>query len=254
MDAISPVYLLLGAVICSMVGRFMLIRAAWEISKGWGVAVLCLPLAPLVFRMKYKELAGEGRNWLRGAAAFGVGFMALTGSNGSLGDLWSIVPERFRPAEYAEHHSADSEELVPEPADDGKDEDTEAANTESDAAPAAATKLSPKAAPAEKKSFFGRIATLLHRESSEPAPVPIAAPASVPAGPTLAERVATNQAEFARLGQVYEGLKKERGYLKKWDQDAIKAYNEEAAKYQADLAKARADQMEINKQAAVAKK
>jgi hypothetical protein len=42
--------------------------------------------------------------------------------------------------------------------------------------------------------------------------------------------------------------------LKKWDQDQIKAYNEQAAKYQADLAKARADQVELNKQIALVKK
>ena len=51
----------------------MLIRAAWEISKPWGFAVLCVPLAPMFFRMNYKELASEGRNWHRGAFGFFLG-------------------------------------------------------------------------------------------------------------------------------------------------------------------------------------
>ena len=53
-----------------MVGRFMLIRAAWEISKPWGIAVDSRPLAPMFFRMNYKELAGEGKDWLRGHFLF----------------------------------------------------------------------------------------------------------------------------------------------------------------------------------------
>lgn len=261
MDSISPVYLLLGAIICSMIGRFMLIRAAWEISKAWGIAVLCVPLAPMFFRMNYKELAGEGKNWLRATSFLFLCYVGLTGSRGSLDDLWQVVPERFRPQEVAEHQVADSEELVAE---------TEATETSEDEGgpEVAQASISPHrtivthavpSAPAEKKSFFARIASLIHSGAPEPAkPAAVTTAATLtppaPTGPTLAERVAANQQEFARLGEVYETLKKERGYLKKSDQDSIKAYNEQAAKYQADLAKARADQVELNKQAGLAKK
>lgn len=240
-----------------MVGRFMLIRAAWEISKPWGVAVLCVPLAPMFFRWNYKELATEGKNWHRGASAFFLGFAALTGSTGSFDDLWSIVPERFRPVEYAEHQSADSDELVPESAEADEETELEAVATESSAAPAPVAKLPPKASPAEKKNFFARISALIKGESSDaakPAAAAVVAAPALPAGPSLSERVAANQAEFTRLGEVYESLKKEKGYLKKWDQDQIKAYNEQAAKYQADLAKARAEQVELNKQIALVRK
>jgi recombinational DNA repair ATPase RecF len=65
--------------------------------------------------------------------------------------------------------------------------------------------------------------------------------------PSYAERVAANQQEFARLSEVYESLKRERGYLRKHDDEGIRAYNAEAAKYQADLAKARAEQTELIK-------
>jgi hypothetical protein len=263
MDAVSPLYLLLAGLICSMVGRFMLVRAAWEISKGWGVAVACIPLAPLIFRWNYKELAGEGKNWLMATNICFVTFGALTGSRGvdSIDDLWTLLPERFRPAEYAEHRE-DPEEIVPEGAQEAEEpEEADVVATEAGVAPSAAKKLAPTAAPAAaptaKATFFGRIATLLHRAPAEPAksPAPAVALTPVATGPTLSERLATNQAEFTRLGVVYEGLKKERGYLKKWDQDQIKSYNEQAAKYQADLAKARADQVELNKQvAAVTKK
>jgi hypothetical protein len=262
MDAVSPLYLLLAGLICSLIGRFMLVRAAWEMSKGWGIAVACVPLAPMFFRWNYKELAGEGKNWLMATNICFVTFGALTGSRGidSIDDLWTLLPERFRPAEYAEHRDADAEEIVPEGAEEEEEpEEADAIATEAGATPSHAAKLAPAAAApaAEKKTFFGRIATLLHRGSSEPAKsAPAAALAPVlPVGPTLAERLASNQAEFARLGKVYEDLKKERGYLKKWDQDQIKVYNEQAAKYQVDLAKARADQVELNKQiAAIAKK
>src|SRR3954469_21035460 len=99
MSAPSPVFLLLAALVCSIVGRALLIRAAWEISKAWGIAVLFMPFAPMVFRMKYKELANEGKNWRTMTLVFGISFFIVTGSTGSLDELWTLVPEKFRPAE-----------------------------------------------------------------------------------------------------------------------------------------------------------
>jgi hypothetical protein len=99
---------------------------------------------------------------------------------------------------------------------------------------------------------MARIQALVSPAAATPAPPASSAPAA-PLPPTLPQRVAANQQEFARLSAVYESLKKERGYLKKWDHEAITAYNLEAAKYQAALAAARAEQTELNKQL-VAKK
>jgi hypothetical protein len=81
--------------------------------------------------------------------------------------------------------------------------------------------------------------------AATPAPV---VPKATPAPPTLAERTAANQREFARLEEVYEHLKTERGYLRKADDAGIAAYNTEAAKYHAAVAAARAEQTELNKQ------
>ncbi len=189
----SPAFLILAAFVCSMVGRAYLVRAAWEISKGWGIAVACLPLAPFFFRRNYKELAGEGKNWRTMTTIFTVAFGAITGSRASTGELLTLLPEKFRPAALVE-------------------------------------KVEPGQLPSEA--------------IQEAAPAPMEA---TPVAPPYEQRVAANQQEFARLGEVYESLKKERGYLKKWDQEAIKGYNDLAAKYQADLAKARAEQSELLK-------
>jgi len=241
----SPAYLLLAAFICSMIGRALLIRAAWEISKPWGIAVLCVPFAPMFFRMNYKELAHEGKGWRTMTTVFMVSFMAITGSRGSMNDLWAIVPEKFRPAEMVAKEAPESAPASAEDAADG---------SKQEAAPA-------------KSGFFTRIKDRVTgaspAEETAPAkptvvatnmPATTSAPAATPAPPTLAERMTANQQEFARLSEVYDNLKIERSYLKKWDQDAIKAYNEQAAKYQAALTKARADQTDINKQLTLAKK
>lgn len=192
MAAPSPLFLLLAAFVFSMVGRALLFRAAFEISKPWGLAVLFVPLAPAFFRMNYKELAHEGQNWRRFSMICGTLFFVVTGSSGSLNDLWSLVPEKLQPAWAVE-------KMEP------------GMHAEQAPAPEAAT--------------------------LPPTPVP----------PTYAERVAANQQEFARLAAVYETLKKERGYLRKHDDEAIQAYNTSAAKYQADLAKARAEQTDLMK-------
>jgi hypothetical protein len=288
MDNISPAWLLLAVFVCSMIGRFMLIRAAWEISKAWGIAVLTVPFAPMVFRYKYKELASEGQGWRTATMILGLAFMGITGGSGSIDQLWEIVPEKLRPAEMQEHryahHVSQLDAQPGEPAEavepDEDEEHEEAPVAASGATPVAAPLVDAAAATANPalalvpKGFMGRIKDMVSRKSAADsgAAKPAAAGAAVPAktatgpaaiatltppltiAPTLSQRVAANQQEFARLAEVYESLKKEKGYLRKWDQDAIKAYNGEAAKYQAALAAARAEQVEINKQASLAKK
>lgn len=266
MGDVSPVYLLLAAIVCSIAARLKLVRAAWEIGKGWGIAVACIPLAPWIFLMKHQELRSEGLALRRLAGVCFLIFGALTASQGtdSLNQLWTLVPEKLRPAEY---RFAGSVELIPDRAE-GEEEMAPEAAAESETHPPVTT-LKSKATPEEKKNFFTRIAALVQSSSpgaaKSPAAIATTAPAAttaaaapaepaLPAGPSLSERVTANQAEFARLAEVYEGLKKERGYLKKWDQDQIKGYNELAAKYQTELAKARAEQVELNKQIALVKK
>ncbi len=257
MDSISPAWLLLAALVCSLVARFMIVRAAFSISKGWGFAVIFLPLAPMFFRWNYKELAHEGKSWGFATAFFAAAFFVVTGSTGSADELWSLVPEKWRPAEYASHEMAEEPEteVIAKSAEEPEEGDGAEAPGTVPTPQVAVAKIAP--APA-KPGFFGRIAAMMHAQPAAPAAPgktstkPAATPA--PAAPTFAQRVAVNQAEFARLGVVYENLKKEKGYLRKWDNEAITAYNAEAAKYQAALAAARAEQTELNKRASVAKK
>jgi len=284
MDSLSPAWLLLAVLICSMIGRFMIIRAAWEISKPWGLAVLCVPLAPLVFRMKYKELAGEGQHWRTATTVLFLAFVGITGSTGSIDDFWDVVPQKWRPAQYAEHQEpvVSDEPSTASAAEEPEERDEEAAAVATAGQPAPAMASAQATPVLGHKGFMTRIATLVSPAAAQAATTPAtptipatpAPPASAPPppaqpvggtpiatlmpplkiAPTWSQRVATNQAEFARLGEVYETLKKEKGYLKKWDNEAINAYNAEAAKYQAALVAARAEQSELMKQSAVAKK
>jgi hypothetical protein len=181
----SPLFLLLAAFVCSLVGRGFLIRAALSISKEWGIAVMCVPFAPFFFRRKHKALAHEGHNWRTCAAIFTVLFLVIAGRTASVDGLWALVPERFRPASL-------TEEWIPEEV------------------------------------------------------VAVTAAPVTPAPPSYGERVASNQKEFVRLAAAYDSLKLERGYLRKHDREGIEAYNLQVARYQTDLAKARAEQKELN--------
>src|SRR5687767_7967905 len=119
MSVPSPLFLLLAAFICSLVGRGFLIRAALGVSKAWGIAVLCVPLAPFFFRRNYKELAHEGQAWRTGATIFAVLFLAITGSSGSVDELWALVPENLRPASLTEelaHEEEDADPIAATPA------------------------------------------------------------------------------------------------------------------------------------------
>lgn len=53
------VFLAIG-VICALVGRILLIGAAFGVSVGWGIGVL-LPFGPLLFRLSYPDLAPTSR-------------------------------------------------------------------------------------------------------------------------------------------------------------------------------------------------
>ena len=48
------------AVICGLIGRILLIGAAFNVSVGWGIGVL-LPFGPLLFRLSYPDVAPTSR-------------------------------------------------------------------------------------------------------------------------------------------------------------------------------------------------
>jgi hypothetical protein len=226
-------------VICSLVGRLLLARAAFSVGKVWGVSVLVVPLAPLFFRLNYKELAYAGGRWRLATTICVLLSVASGGSSGTLNDLPKMLSHREEAAVLAE---VDATEARPE-----------------SAAPQAPAKAAtPPEKARETQNFVTKAAAFvlpagLWTPTATPAPVLAPVAPATPAPPTLAERMAANQREFTRLGDVYEALKKERGYLRKGDPEALAAYNGEAAKYQAALVAARADQVELNKQLTAAK-
>jgi hypothetical protein len=52
---VALVFLAIGLV-CVLVGRILLIKAAFGVSVGWGLGIF-LPFGPLLFRLSYPELA-----------------------------------------------------------------------------------------------------------------------------------------------------------------------------------------------------
>jgi len=212
MNSIPPIAFLLVALLCSLVGRLMLMRAAWSISIQWGLTVLAVPFGPFFFRLKHKDLAQAGSYW-RLATVPLIACFFFAGGDASMSELNDL---KFWEKKSAEVVEASGEDTL---------EDAEELDNEAEIAKAATEgRLAPGATI--------EIATL-----TPPLAIPL----------TLAERSAANQREFTRLEGVYEPLKRERGYLKKGDQAAVAKYNTAAAKYQAALAKARAEQTELMK-------
>ena len=244
--------------VCSVVGRLLLVRAAFSISKGWGVSVLVVPLAPLFFRLNYKELAHEGKHWRMATMIFALLFFGVGGS-GSMSEIPAMLSHREEAAVLAEAGPANgvSTEVSPVPA-------------KASAAPAAEIPVA--------KSLFATVVTLVHPAATpaiKPPVMPAAAPVSAPVvapivvaaeeaapevstatvsappvpptppPPTAAERQQANRRQFEMLAEWYARLKNERGYLLKSDTAGIDAYNVEAAKYQAALQQAKAEQVEL---------
>jgi hypothetical protein len=50
------------AIICILIGRILLIRAAFGVSIGWGLGIF-LPFGPMLFRISYPDLAPWSRSF-----------------------------------------------------------------------------------------------------------------------------------------------------------------------------------------------
>jgi hypothetical protein len=62
MGGMAPLCFLLLAVLCGMIGRALLVKAAFGVSKKWGFGVF-FPLGPLFFRISHPDDAGKGRGF-----------------------------------------------------------------------------------------------------------------------------------------------------------------------------------------------
>ena len=58
---VALIFLAIGLV-CVLIGRILLIKAAFGVSVGWGLGIF-LPFGPLLFRLSYPELAPLSRTF-----------------------------------------------------------------------------------------------------------------------------------------------------------------------------------------------
>lgn len=233
MHAIPVIAFLLAALACSLVGRILLVTAAFGASVGWGLTVLFVPFGPLIFRMKYRELAQPTRFWRLGS---GILFLLFILNGGSTSSVTSLFKQGDNQEATEEASAGDTHFHLPVPSK------IVAAVTHPDAAadakPAGPGAKPATAGPTPSKAVAASTAAM--------------APAPKVLNPT--ERIDANRKEFERLAEWYENLRRERGYLKKGDTAGVEAFNAEAAKYQAALQLAKIEQAELAKLTATAKK
>jgi len=225
MPAIPAIAFLLAFLVCSLIGRMLLVKAAFGVSPPWGLAVLFVPFGPFFFRMKHREMAHPTRHWRRGATVLLLLFFVNGGNADSLHALTD-----FGKNEPTIAAAGDTQFHLPVPSK------VVAAVTQP--APAAPATPAPSATPAASAP------------AATPSKAVAAAVAGMPPAPKVlnpAERLEANRKEFARLAEWYDNLKHERGYLRKGDTAAVEAFNVEAAKYQTALQLAKTEQADLAK-------
>lgn len=231
MSAIPAISFLIAAVVCSFIGRALLVRAAFGVSFGWGMTVLLIPFGPLFFRFSYREIAYPTRYWRMATGPLLLLFFLNGGSASSIESLTHFG----KPASPAEASAGDTHFHLPVPSQVVAEAMKEAkvhkddADTASSPGPTSAAPTAPAATPSKAVA---------------------SAVAMMPTAPKVlnpAERKEANRREFERLAEWYTNLKNERGYLRKGDTAAVEAYNAEAAKYQAALQLAKTEEAELTK-------
>jgi hypothetical protein len=240
MPAIPVIAFLLAALACSLVGRILLVTAAFSVSTAWGFMVLFVPFGPLIFRMKHRELARPTRFWRLGS---GVLFILFIVNGGSTSSVTSLFQKHDNEEATEEASAGDTRFHLPVPSKivaalTHPDAAADAKPAEADAKPAAAEAKPSAPSPTPSKAVAASAAAMA------PAPKVL----------TTAERVDANRMEFERLAEWYENLRRERGYLRKGDTAAVEAFNADAARYQAALQLAKVEQAELAKLNSTAKK
>ena len=225
MSAIPAVAFLAAALLTSLIGRALLVKAAFGVNAGWGLTVMFVPFGPLFFRMNYREQAYPTRYWRMATGPLLLLFFLDGGSAASLQSL-----TQFGKSETTEASSDDTHFHLPVP---GK----LIALAFAQAAPA--TTPTPTTTPESAGTTSA---------TPTPSKAVAAAASAMSAAPKVlspAERVEANRKEFERLAEWYDALKHERGYLRKGDTAAVDAFNQEAAKYQTALQLAKNEQAEL---------
>src|SRR4051812_37982561 len=96
MIAVPSIVFLFAALGCSVVGRAMLVSAAFGIGPGWGVSVIFVPFAPFFFRISYPELAQPSRYWRLATVPLMLLFF-ITGGSTSLSGFKLPNPRKTVP-------------------------------------------------------------------------------------------------------------------------------------------------------------
>ena len=250
MPAIPAVVFFVALLLCSFLGRVLLVNAAFGVSTGWGFTVLFVPFGPLFFGMKYRDLAYPTRYWRWATAPLTVLFFANGGATmpfPSFTDLMNLG-KRAVSATTTAAAAGDTHFHLPVP---GK---VVAAlgHTDPMAEAGIATSSTPKptATPPATVAPTAAASAPAATPAATPSKAVAAAASTMPEAPKLlspAERFEANRRECERLAEWYDNLKHERGYLRKGDTEAVEAYNVEAAKYQAALQLAKNEQAELAK-------
>ncbi|MEP6670435.1 MAG: hypothetical protein ABJF10_14845 [Chthoniobacter sp.] len=222
MPAIPAIAFLLAFLACSLVGRLLLVKAAFGVSPPWGLAVLLVPFGPFFFRMKHREIAHPTRHWRRGAMLLLVLFFV----NGGNADSVHALTE-FGKTGGPIAAAGDTQFHLPVPA--------QVVAAVGQPAPVPAATPAPPAAGAPAATPSKAVAA--SASTMSPAPKVL----------SPAERIEANRKEFERLAEWYDNLKHERGYLRKGDDAGVAAFNVDAAKYQTALQLAKTEQAELAK-------
>jgi hypothetical protein len=236
MSVVPAIYLALAALLASLVGRAVLLKPALSVNKIWALVVLLVPFGPVAFKLKFEELAAPTRFWRMATGPLLLLFFLDGGSVGTISafldsgkpKIAGTTPDvsRFQAAEAAKIAAAATPAPVAKPAP---------ATPAPTPAIAAATPAKSAATPTPGATPSSAVAAS------------IAAMPPAPRVLTLAERQEANQREIQRLGEWYENLKHEKGYLRKGDSDAVEAYNASVLKYQAAMQLAKTEQAELVK-------
>jgi hypothetical protein len=104
---VAGLVFLVIAVICALIGRILLIGAAFSVSVWWGVGVL-LPFGPLLFRLSYPDVAPLSRKFRLAVAPCVLLYVVLgPGSLSGLQHRAALLTSAHQSAAPANHYATE---------------------------------------------------------------------------------------------------------------------------------------------------